>query len=216
MNTKARYWWAVLYPDRMIDDWQNKAADILQLPFAYCIHDKDLLKESEEERITHIHFIIVFSNTTTFNHALETFNLLYKQDQPLKMIKQIINIRYAYNYLIHDTDTCREAGKHLYDTKERITGNNFDIGCYEQLGVEDKEKIINDIRSLIYDNFITNFADLDKFIFSNFSDTNYQIILRQNHNYFNSIIKGNYNSLKFKYETDLKRYSDLVSSKYKK
>lgn len=213
--SKARYWWAVLYPDRMIDDWKNKISDILQLPYCYTIHDKDLIKESDEERIEHIHLIVAFSNTTTYKHALSVFNQLYKQDNPLKMVKQIISIRHAYDYLIHDTEECRKQGKHQYLLDERIKGNNFDIGAYEQLGVEDKQKIIDDIRNIIYSNDIYNFKDLDKFIMDNY-DLTYNDILRKNHGYFTQIIKGNYQELQFKYEQNLRRQSGLIASAYKK
>ena len=42
--------------------------------------------------------------------------------------------------LIHDTDTCRKQGKELYPPENRITGNNFDIGAYEQVGIAEKMK----------------------------------------------------------------------------
>lgn len=212
--SKARYWWAVMYPDRMVDDWQSVISDKLQLPYCYCIHDKDLLNESDDEREVHIHLIVAFHNTTTFNHALEVFNSLYKQEKPLKMIKQIINIRFAYDYLIHDTDDCRKKKKHLYDKSERISGNSFDIGAFEQLGVEEKQKIIDDIRNIIYVNDIFNFKDLDKFIMDNY-DLTYNEILRKNHGYFTQIIKGNYQELQFKYEKNIRRSSNLVSDRYK-
>ena len=44
-NSKARYYWAVLYPENMRDSWQDDIDLLLQVPYAYCIHDKDYLSD---------------------------------------------------------------------------------------------------------------------------------------------------------------------------
>ena len=53
----------------------------------------------------------------------------------------VVGIRNVYDYLIHDTEDCRKKGKEQYDPSERITGNNFDIGAYEQLGTAEKNEM---------------------------------------------------------------------------
>ena len=143
---KARYWQAVMYPENMVEGWQDRIADIVQVPFAYCVHSEavsythlDVYKrqhsedtdEKSEHRKDHIHLIIVFPNTTTYKHAMSVFGLL--GDKALNTCEACVNIRHCYDYLIHDTESCRKAGKHEYDPSERITGNNFDIGAYEQI-----------------------------------------------------------------------------------
>ena len=66
MSEKAKYWTCILYPESMVDDWQDKICDILQVPFAYCIHDKD--KDGHDgDRKIHVHVEIAFPNTTTKN-----------------------------------------------------------------------------------------------------------------------------------------------------
>ena len=55
-----------------------------------------------------------------------------------------------YNYLIHDTEDSRKKHKHQYDKSERITGNNFDIGSYEQLSVDEKNSILVELEKLIF------------------------------------------------------------------
>ena len=99
MSTKAKYWTAVLYPESMINNWRLHIEDVLQVPFCYCLHNKDVDSE-DEERKEHIHLIIAFNNTTTYNHALQVFQRI----QPnCKYCEQVLNIRYMYNYLIHDS-----------------------------------------------------------------------------------------------------------------
>lgn len=102
---KSKYWTAVLYPESMINNWQDKIYDILQVPFCYCIHDKDTLNDSEEERKVHVHVVIAFNNTTTYKHALSVFQRL---QESCSYCEQVLNIRYMYDYLIHNTDSCRK------------------------------------------------------------------------------------------------------------
>ena len=45
---------------------------------------------------------------------------------------ETLKLLVLYNYLIHDTDSCRKQGKYLYKVEDRICGNGFDIGLYEQ------------------------------------------------------------------------------------
>ena len=154
--TKARYWWAVFYPENMIDGWENRIGDIVQVPFAYCIHDADL-DAKEEERKKHGHLILVFPNTTTYRHALSVFKLLGAN--AVNTCKAIINIRHAYDYLIHDTATCKKQGKHLYAPEDRICGNNFDIGSYEQISLEDKRQMLKELIGWCLSESIENMAD---------------------------------------------------------
>lgn len=156
---KTRFWWAVLYPENMDSDWEDKIADIVQLPFAYCIHARDRDKKSEHRK-DHVHLILSFPNTTTYNHATKVFDQLSSDGKKATNTCQaIINIRNAYDYLIHDTDGSRKQGKELYCTDERITGNNFDIGAYEQIGLAERNEICKELCTAIVDNGFTNFVD---------------------------------------------------------
>lgn len=146
---KARYWWAVLYQENMVDNWQDEIADTVQLPFAYCEHNKCTDAKSEHRK-DHIHLILVFPNTTTYSHALNVFKLL--GEKSVNTCKAVVNIRNAYDYLIHDTAACRKAGKHLYDPSERICGNNFDIGSYEQISIEEKHERLDELVKFIRQN----------------------------------------------------------------
>ena len=143
MAEKAKYWVAVLYPESMVMNWEEKISGLVEVPFAYCIHDKDLDKE-EEERKVHVHMILAFPNTTTYNHALSVFKEVQKS---CSTCKRVINIRRMYEYLIHNTDDSRN--KYQYDVFERVTGNNFDIGSYEQIGVEEKHKMLDELLDFI-------------------------------------------------------------------
>lgn len=185
--SNAKYWCAILYPESMIDSWESKISDLLQYPYCYCIHDNDIDSESHERKV-HIHLIIAFSNTTTYNHALQVISQL----QPsLKTVKRVINIRYMYNYLIHDTESAIKDGKFKYSPSDRICGNNFDIGCYEQISQLDKRNMAMELAQYIVDNGFKTFTSFYQFMIQEFSPEYFDIVLSYS-GFFERLTRGNY------------------------
>lgn len=197
-NSKAKYWTAVLYPENMVQDWQEQIGDIIGLPYCYCIHDKDTLgkykpKDKEEyQRKAHVHMIIAFNNTTTYKHAMEIFNQLsIEGKQALNTCQAVNAIRNAYEYLIHNTETSKKQGKYQYSTQERISGNNFDIGSYEQLSIDDKNKMAKELCDIIINNGISNFADFYDLVMKNLGFEYFEII-KSYSGLYERLCKGNY------------------------
>lgn len=201
---KARYWQAIMYPENMIDDWQDQISNILQVPFAYCIHDKCKEKDGRTDRKVHVHIITAYGNTTTEKRALQVFKKLEKPGFsaiPNDTIQDIINIKHAYDYLIHDTEDCKKKHKFLYPVKERITGNNFDIGNFEQIGTAQKNDMARELCDLIITKNYLNFADFYMDVVSNY-DTTYFEILKTYSGLFERITKGNYQKLRITLERE--------------
>lgn len=193
-NSKTRYWVAICYPANMIDTWQDDISDLLQLPYAYCIHDKDK-DEKGANRGVHVHIMIAFPNTTTYKHAMSVFELLSKDGcRCVNTCKKIISVRKMYDYLIHDTEECRKKKKHLYDKKERITGNNFDIGAYEQIGIEEKEKMRRELSFLALEKGFVSYAVLYMYVCSNY-DNVYESIIVSYQGHFDKLCKGNFHKM---------------------
>lgn len=191
-DTKNRYWVGVLYPENMIEGWEDVLGDLLELPYAYCKHDKDKDKRSEHRK-DHVHMIIVFKNTTTYNHALEVFNKLSAEGkQAINTCQPVINIRHKYDYLIHDTETCRKQGKYLYSPDDRVTGNNFDIGVYEQLDMQVKNDMCRELCNLIMQQGFMNFGDFYIYVITTFEDSNYFEIIKSYSGLFERLTKSNY------------------------
>lgn len=189
--TKARFWNGVLYPENMLPDWEKRIGDILELPFSYCVHDKDLEKDGEERKV-HVHIIIAFPNTTTKKHAFNVFNLLAQSGKnALSTCKAVISIRGSYDYLIHDTDNAKKDGKYLYPKFCRISGNNFDIGAYEQLGVAERNDMCRELCDCIMSQAFTNFGDFYMYVSSEF-DSNYFEILKSYSGLFERLTKSNF------------------------
>lgn len=197
---KNKYWVGVLYTENMISDWQIELGDLVQLPYAYCIHND--VDEKGEDRKEHVHLILAWSNPTTYKHAMSVFDRLSAPNKKaLNTIEDVINIRNMYEYLIHNTETCKKKNKRLYPKEARITGNNFDIGGFEQLSAKEKNDMCSELAKLICDNCYTNFMDFYMDVITNF-DSNYFEILKTYSGFFERLTKANfqrvskYNSVK--------------------
>lgn len=187
-KAKARYWSAVVWLENLRPDWEDVIDDILEFPFAYCVHtmDKD---STSEHRKDHAHIMIAFNNTTTYNNAFNIFMKLSAEGSKcLSGLQETRNVRKQYEYLIHNTEKAKKQGKYQYPASARITGNNFDIGFFEQLSIADEEAILDEIEDIIINDNISNFLHLVKAVKS-ISPT-HKRILRKNSNYFNQMIRG--------------------------
>lgn len=198
MADKAKYWTGVLYPENMIENWESDIGDLLQVPYCYCIHDKDLANEEKEQRKIHVHLVIVFPNTTTKKHALEVMQTLGVKS--INTCQSVNNIRHMYNYLIHDTEECKKKKKHRYSENERICGNNFDIGCFEQLSQEEKDDLLYELEDMLLDEKISNYMVF--FRRASEKGKEYRKIVSSHSGHFYRLIQGNafYGKCTKKYE----------------
>lgn len=187
----AKYWVGVGYPESMKPDWKDVIGETLQLPYAYCVHDKDKTGHNGDRK-EHVHIMIVFPNTTTYKHALSVMNGLSADGKTaFNKIERVINVRFMYDYLIHDTEDSQKKKKHLYDKSERIEGNNFDIGNYEQVSLGDKKDMRRELSLAIFNEGFTNYIDFYMWVLSNF-DTSYEDIVSTYSGHFDRLIRGNY------------------------
>lgn len=193
-KAKARYWVAVGYPENMRPDWEDTISEVLELPYCYCVHDKDKLEvtKEEEDRKVHVHIIIAFTNTTTGRHALEIFRRLNAPGKnAFPTAFPVASIRHKYDYLIHRTEKAQRQGKYQYEPSERKTGNNFDIGSYEQISLEDKKKMRRELGRLICERGFTTYLDLYEYVISNM-DAEFEDVLCSWSGHFERLTKGNF------------------------
>lgn len=195
---KSRYWVAVMYTENMIDEWEEEIAERFQVPFAYCKHDKDLEKDGKTPRKPHVHIMIAYTQgTTTEKNALKIFKTLEKpgcKAIPNDVIQQVFSVRNQYDYLIHDTADCKKKHKHLYDKSERITGNGFDIGFYEQVSTEDKLRMRLELADLICEKCFTNYMQFYSEVRSNYGNDYLEIMISST-SFFRELIKSNYHAI---------------------
>lgn len=111
--------------------------------YAYILHDKDKQANSNELKKPHYHFLVQFSRT----QRGAWFKAFATDDMGLVFYERCTIPESAYNYLIHDTPTCKKQGKHLYDTSERVTTiDTFDTPEQEK---DEHAELLNDIYSLV-------------------------------------------------------------------
>ena len=191
ITTKARYWTAVGYVENMRGDWRDVIGELLQYPYEYIVHDKDKQGDGDDRK-THVHIVIAYGNTTTYKSALALFRKLNAEGkEAFPTCQPVANIKYIHDYLIHDTEDSRKKGKYLYDRSERIAGNNFDIGAFEQLSIADKERMAEELEDMLIERNITNYRELYLFVRNNF-DSEYKKILRTYSSHFERLCRGNF------------------------
>lgn len=192
---KNRQWAAILYNENMREGWQEDIESLVQMPFAYCVHDKGLQLEDGEHRKVHTHLILVWPAPTTFRHACEVFDRLSAPGRRcFSTIEPVYNAKRMYDYLIHDTEDCRKKGKYEFSPSERITGNLYDIGAYVQVSTTDKNEMFDKLTDLILAKQICNYADFileSRFEFPEEKELSRDII-RSYSGYFERLIKGVY------------------------
>ena len=156
ITTKARYWVGIGWLENMLPDWENRIAVLMQVPYAYVVHDKDV-DSSGQLRPKHVHILFAFPNTTTYKAALAVIRQLELPGrQAFNTVFKVHNVRNMYEYLIHNTDDARKKHKHQYEPAERIHGNGFDIGLFEQISQADKDRMLDELEDVILEKcFVT-------------------------------------------------------------
>ena len=110
--------------------------------YAYILHDKDKQENSDELKKPHYHFLVKFQQ----NQRGSWFKAFATDDMGLVFVQRCSIPKSAYDYLIHDTPTCKKQGKYLYDASERIsTIENLDTPENE----DEHTALYADIMSLV-------------------------------------------------------------------
>ena len=165
---KSRNFTFLLYPESLPEDWKIKL-ESLDVPIAISpLHDKDLKEEggteSDPYKKPHYHVIYVAKNPVTSESIRNKVRGVLTKDSIAKV--QIIrqSIGSMYQYLTHESKDAIAKKKHVYDKKDIVHLNNFDIDRYVTLDVEDKKEIVNLLFGLIRAYGIANMFDLIDFV----------------------------------------------------
>lgn len=149
-NVKARNWAFVAYPESLPENWLEMFK-LSGLKIAISpLHNKDL-NADESEKKPHYHIIVMWENPTTYNNVLE-FTKRFNGTIPVKLEQ----IKGYYRYLTHEDN----PEKAQYDKSEIKHLNGFDIRDFIELTKSEISKIKKEIRDIIYQRCITEYADL--------------------------------------------------------
>lgn len=190
-DVKRKYWLFEIYDDSCPKNWQDIAEEIA-LPMAFSpLHDKDvysddvvdengaILHKKGEFKKPHRHCILAYSNTTTYNTALEV-----AKNFGATIVKPCDSIKGSYEYHIHKNN----KRKYQYNDSDRILLNGFDINNYITLSDTEEFPFHKFIYDLIFDNHITRLTQLCSILLK-CDDPKYFNIVLHNSYFYSKIIE---------------------------
>lgn len=186
---KAKFWVGILWVDSMVEDWRERLDILIQMPYTFCLHDKDKTFHGDP-KAPHVHIMVAWKNTTTENSVTSMFNELSKPGmQCCNKVFRVRGVKYMDDYLIHDTQVAKKQGKHLYSPSERIRGLGWNTDVFNELQQTDKLQCVMEISDEIKTCNIQTYVDLYDHIIKTF-DLSYFEILISYSSHFDRMVKG--------------------------
>lgn len=123
-------------------------------------HEQDNLPEYKKP---HYHVLYVNHNPVT---ARSVLNKLRRRlgDNAVSHIEIVDNVANYYLYLTHESPDAKAKKKHVYDKKDIVTLNNFDIDRYIVLDKEQKKVMGDAVMELVIEHGIRNMIELVRLI----------------------------------------------------
>lgn len=160
IKDKARYFTFLLYPESIPEDWETQL-ELMGVSIAISpLHDKD--KSNVDGQIykkAHYHVIYVARNPVT----MESVRKKVKRnlgDKAVSHIEIVDNIAHVYKYLTHESKDAIKRKKHIYDKKDLVMINDFDIDRYITLDESEKRSLKNELLQLVKEKHLVNVIDL--------------------------------------------------------
>lgn len=166
---KSRYFFGLLYPESLPEDWLMKLESIGQPMAISPLHDKDIDMDATEDSSTgeviykkpHYHFIYIANNPVTENSVLNKIRRALGNDRAInKVTVPFSSLRNYYDYLSHESKDAIAKRKFVYDKADIQLLNNFDISRYDQMDVEEKNRALMAIVNMIRHERLQNINDL--------------------------------------------------------
>lgn len=168
-QAKATYFTFLLYPDSIPDNWiELLESTNLQMAISP-LHNKDktekkeLLEQGQEFKKEHYHVIYIAKNAITPEAVRNRIKRLLG-NQSINLVQPIAtSVANAYLYLTHESKDAIAKKKHVYDKKDIIHLNNFDVDRFEMFDVHEKRDMINSIVEIVKSLELTNIIELSEF-----------------------------------------------------
>jgi len=110
--------------------------------YAWILHDKCKNDDGNGLKKPHFHFLLRFNK----NQRGSWFKSFATEDMGIVFAEPTRDPENLFNYLIHDTEKCRNAGDYLYDPSERMS-TITDFGGNEK--ENENEELCNDLFDLL-------------------------------------------------------------------
>lgn len=162
---KARFFTFLLYPDSVPEDWISKL-ELLDVPIAISpLHDSDKSSvKGQEYKKAHWHIIYVAKNPVTTDSVRVKIKRLLGNDSISSVQVVSTSMENMYLYLTHESKDAIAKNKHIYNKKDIIHLNNFDIDRYIVLDVEEKDRVAKAVFKLTREYQFKNIMDLYDYV----------------------------------------------------
>ncbi len=142
----------------------------------------------------HYHVIYIAKNPVTANSVRQKIQKLLGVDALAEVKIIATSVRNMYDYLTHESVDAIAKKKHVYDKKDILCLNNFDIDRYDELDSADKKELFYNVLDLVLDYGFRNIIELERFIFENGSEIGITI------NNFRNVIDGKSSMLRLYFD----------------
>lgn len=161
-TTKARHFGFLLYPESIPENWVEQLESLGVSMAVSPLHDKDKNSDGTFKK-PHYHVIYIARNPVT----IESIRKKIKRklgNSSVAHIEIIDHIKGSYEYLTHESKDAKAKNKHVYDKKDILHINDFDIDRYVTLDESQKKELRNQLFDLINRCGIVNLKELDAFL----------------------------------------------------
>lgn len=161
-TTKARHFGFLLYPESIPENWVEQLESLGVSMAVSPLHDKDKNPDGTFKK-PHYHVIYIARNPVT----IESIRKKIKRklgNSSVAHIEIIDHIKGSYEYLTHESKDAKAKNKHVYDKKDILHINDFDIDRYVTLDESQKKELRNQLFDLINRCGIVNLKELDAFL----------------------------------------------------
>lgn len=190
---KARYFAFILYTESIPKDWLIKL-EMLDISMSVSpIHDKDKNTDGTLKK-PHYHIMYVAKNPVTTEAVRNRIKRTLGNDS-ISYVEIIDGMKNYYDYLTHESKDAIAKKKQIYDKKNIVHINGFDIDRYVTLDDAQKNEILDLVVELIFRFKIENLFDFWEFYYE--KKEHYGL---PNKREMNSIVRANTGYLRLNFD----------------
>lgn len=160
--TKARHFGFLLYPESIPENWQEQLESLGVSMAVSPLHDKDKNSDGTLKK-PHYHVIYIARNPVTIESVRKKIKRKLGNSS-VAHIEIIDHIKGSYEYLTHESKDAKAKNKHVYDKKDILHINDFDIDRYVTLDESQKKELRNQLLDLVNHCGIVNMKELAAFL----------------------------------------------------
>lgn len=161
-TTKARHFGFLLYPDSIPENWREQLESLGVSMAVSPLHDKDKNSDGTLKK-PHYHVIYIARNPVTIESVRKKIKRKLGNSS-VAHIEIIDHIKGSYEYLTHESKDAKAKNKYVYDKKDILHINDFDIDRYVTLDESQKKELRNQLFDLINHCGIVNMKELAAFL----------------------------------------------------